>query len=420
MIDANNNQVTYQGLTTLRDVEFYKMGQLNNFKAALRFENSNLSSTAATKSTVEACVIHESVGWGVSVKYSQNIDLLKIDVFDVTQIGVSLDQNVNITADSVNVYGVRRRELALMDNIVDRESCFSVCAFTDDMPCQTTKVINSIVAGCPYAGFIAPGHSCSDPVGESTTVYFKNNVAHSCNGSGFGLFPDVTLSDKSVCYQGSYLMAYKNDQAGIGFMTKSDKVIISNIVSVDNTLGLSLNLATETNTEKIVLLQDSHIFGETSDLAKDCPDGSGGNTGADCYCVDKIGHMSILVLQGGKDPHNPSASKRPVYKAKTYATWNNKAVIENVNFHNFKSENTACGAGQFVFGMNRFGSDLIPMHWFYDVKFTNVKYDALINIFDPPAGWANIDDCGEWPCTAPSNVVYTFYDSLWQVTDGTT
>jgi len=50
----------------------------------------------------------------------------------------------------------------------------------------------------------------------------------------------------------------------------------------------------------------------------------------------------------------------------------------------------------------------------------NVKYNALAYIFDPPQGWAVIDDCGEWPCTAPSNVVYTFTKALFGVNDGVT
>jgi hypothetical protein len=85
------------------------MGQLNNFKAAIRFENSNQADASTNKSVVEGCVIHESVGWGVSVLLSSNITLKNIDVFDVTQIGVSLDQTTNVSADSVNVFGTRRR-----------------------------------------------------------------------------------------------------------------------------------------------------------------------------------------------------------------------------------------------------------------------------------------------------------------------
>jgi hypothetical protein len=55
--------------------------------------------------------------------------------------------------------------------------------------------------------------------------------------------------------------------------------------------------------------------------------------------------MSSSFVLEGKEPHNVAASKRPVYKIKKYSTWNNKAVIENVHFLNFKSPTTACGAG---------------------------------------------------------------------------
>ena len=39
--DSNLDLIEYKGQTVLKNVEFYKMGQLNNFKAAIRFENSN-------------------------------------------------------------------------------------------------------------------------------------------------------------------------------------------------------------------------------------------------------------------------------------------------------------------------------------------------------------------------------------------
>jgi len=148
------------------------------------------------------------------------------------------------------------------------------------------------VAGCPYAGFIANGYSCKDPVGQSTTNIFKDNVAHSVNGCGAAIVPDYALSDGGTCYQGSHFKAYKNEQASIGVMQTTNEVRFSNIVSVDNVKGISINLSGETDTEKIALLKDSFIYGESSDLAKDCPDGSGNTTGANCYCHAKMGHMS--------------------------------------------------------------------------------------------------------------------------------
>lgn len=204
-------------------------------------------------------------------------------------------------------------------------------------------------------------------------------------------------------------------------MFTSDEVRFNNIVSVDNTLGVTMNLAGETDVEKLVHLKNSHLYGETTDLANDCPDGVGGTaTGADCYCAKKYGHMNTSFVRSPKDPHNPSASARPVYKLKSYATWNGKALIESTTYYNFKSATTRCGEQQSVFGLNKSAADWVPIHEFRNVNFMNVHYDAVAYIMDPNPGWAKIDDCGEWPCTAPSNVVYSFYDSMFGVNDGTT
>jgi len=60
---------------------------------------------------IENVVIHESIGWGVNIKLSSNIKLLNVDVFDVTQIGVSFDETTSVSADSVNVFGVAGRKV---------------------------------------------------------------------------------------------------------------------------------------------------------------------------------------------------------------------------------------------------------------------------------------------------------------------
>ena len=130
--------------------------------------------------------------------------------------------------------------------------------------------------------------------------------------------------------------------------------------------------------------------------------------------------MSFQSIRSGKPPHIPSASKRPIYKIKNYETWNTYAVIDTVNFLNFKSDSTACGAKQTVFGINDFAADMTPINYITNSKFTNVAYNAIIYIYNPPAAWANIDDCGNWPCTGPSNVVYNFQNTVFEVPDGVT
>jgi len=45
------------------------------------------------------------------------------------------------------------------------------------------------------------------------------------------------------------------------------------------------------------------------------------------------------------------------------------------------------------------------MSYLKDIVFDDVHDDAVTYIMDPKPGWANIDDCGEFPCTAPQNLV---------------
>ena len=169
-------------------------------------------------------------------------------------------------------------------------------------------------------------------------------------------------------------------------------------------------------------LSNSFIYGESTTLAKDCPDGSGSATGANCSCPAKMGVMSFGTARGSKgaDWHIPAASPRPIYKYKSYATWISTGFLDTVQISNFKSATTACGSRQTAFAINQFQADHVPIHNLNAIKFTNVAYDAVIYIFNPPQGWAVIDDCGEWPCTAPSNVIYNFKDAVFEVTDGTT
>jgi len=53
-------------------------------------------------------------------------------------------------------------------------------------------------------------------------------------------------------------------------------------------------------------------------------------------------------------------------------------------------------------------SDYIPMQEFEDIKFVNVDNRAMAYFYDPPQAWANIKDCGDFPCTAPKNTLYSF------------
>lgn len=63
----------------------------------------------------------------------------------------------------------------------------------------------NIAAGCPYGGFVAPGHDC-----DATDSTFRDNTAHSNDGSGAYIYPDPAKSSHTNCYEGSHFNSYKN------------------------------------------------------------------------------------------------------------------------------------------------------------------------------------------------------------------
>lgn len=58
--------------------------------------------------------------------------------------------------------------------------------------------------------------------------------------------------------------------------------------------------------------------------------------------------------------------------------------------------------------INPTASDIVAPMYAYDTVFENVEDAALVYFYDPPQKWAGITDCGNFPCTAPSNVLASF------------
>ena len=103
---------------------------------------------------------------------------------------------------------------------------------------------------------------------------------------------------------------------------------VHDITCIDTQLGISLQTAGEGD-EKLIKFYDSIIYGETEAL--DCPPQH------DCHCKTKMGMMLFSNNVGGKSPHIPKSSPRPIYKVKTYGAFGGAAYIENVVFKNFNT-----------------------------------------------------------------------------------
>jgi hypothetical protein len=47
-----------------------------------------------------------------------------------------------------------------------------------------------------------------------------------------------------------------------------------------------------------------------------------------------------------------------------------------------------------------------------NIKFNNVSDQAMAFLMDPRPEWENDDDCIAFPCTAPSNIVMRFLNTV--------
>jgi hypothetical protein len=97
----------------------------------------------------------------------------------------------------------------------------------------------------------------------------------------------------------------------------------------------------------------------------------------------------------------------PYHKIMSGGLWSGKAVYNRNTIKGFKK-------GESVIKMNSFNSDYITLQNFYDTRFIDVEDETLTYLSDPSPGWANPTDCGDFPCTAPYNVLMSFDRTIWE------
>lgn len=175
---------------------------------------------------------------------------------------------------------------------------------------------------------------------------------------------------------------------------------------VDNIQGMGGMINNKNNEYDMDIVdltfRDIKVYGEYGN--PDCPqEGKGGY----CFKTTKFGFFTGLGTWGGKEHHIGTSSPLPPHNVMAISSWGTRVELFGVQFINWKKE-TEMGMPMRAFELHPWGSDLIPMHEFYDTKFVNVEPAALGYFYEPPPGWAIIKDCGAWPCTAPKNTLLSF------------
>jgi len=102
----------------------------------------------------------------------------------------------------------------------------------------------------------------------------------------------------------------------------------------------------------------------------------------------------------------------PISEQVENGSWGGKAYFKNLKFIDFKATNEV-GAKNEMIKLLEKSPDFITLQNFENLEFKNCDFDSITFFFDPPQTWANLADCGDFPCTGPKNTIFNFKDIKW-------
>jgi cell migration-inducing and hyaluronan-binding protein len=156
-IKAQNNK-QLAGSLFWNNVEVSNCSQKDTLHSAVRFEGVTTGTSEINNSSV-----HGGLAWLLYITSSKNINVKNTSFIGARAVGVNLHSITNVHLNGVFVGDVQRRDyVSNLDGAVDKEACFAFCSYWGGNKCPSSSIKNSIAAGCPYGGFVAPGHNCDN------------------------------------------------------------------------------------------------------------------------------------------------------------------------------------------------------------------------------------------------------------------
>jgi hypothetical protein len=233
-IRARDSNKFLAGALLWDNVEVSNCSQRDSERAAVRFEGATTG-----PSEINNSVVHGGLAWLLLISSSKNIDVNNSSFIGARAVGVNLKSITNVHLDGVFVGDVQRRDyVSSLDGAVDKEGCVAFCSYWQGNQCHGSSIRNSVAAGCPYGGFVAPGHDC----GDYNDKKFYKNTAHSVDGSGAYIYPDPAVAEHSACYEGSHFVAYKNQEQGVATQYVTQDLRMRHMTLIDNQMGgINLN-----------------------------------------------------------------------------------------------------------------------------------------------------------------------------------
>ena len=87
--------------------------------------------------------------------------------------------------------------------------------------------------------------------------------------------------------------------------------------------------------------------------------------------------------------------------------------MNNCKFSKFLGK-SKCGERATLIARNPSSPDKIPPHFFNNCVLEDVDDSGFAFLEKPNPGWANVKDCGNFPCTAPNNAIFSFADTTYK------
>ena len=195
--------------------------------SAIRFEGATQGRTTLTN-----IVVVNSYGWALSITNSYFTTIMSSSFIGATSIGIRIDYASDISLSNVftgDVRSVNKGE----SNSLTKEACVAFCSYQSSFygsACSRVSITDSTAAGCPFAGFIAPGYQCE----LLDSLKFSYNVAHSVDGVGAYMYPDPTDATQTSCMEASYFFGYKNSGACLATFALTKELRVHDLSCIDN------------------------------------------------------------------------------------------------------------------------------------------------------------------------------------------
>ncbi len=363
----------YSGQLTMRYVELSYMSQFDTMNAAIR-----LTYLAEKPTLIEHCSIHHSEGMALYLLVSSQIVFSHNIVYMSRRNAIVIRSTTEAEVCDNLLISNEEREWSEDVSFNDYQASFDVCVGELLSTCTNLRVQRNIVAGGKGVGFTAPAGDCtSDETKAATVDTFKDNVAHGVE-AGFIMMMNNAL-DSPYCGYVHKLVAHHCREVGLLSRFNFNKLVVEEVVLLDNKYGTELGFTNGDNPVGEILLQNSVFVGEHT-ATLDCTHPNEG------LGMRKVGMMTAAAfITTSKLPYMIPGT----FHAEGSAAPRGKSMrVENVLFKDFNERGCGIGDLPMVINVHDDSPDLIMHHVFSGLTLDNVEVKNFLYMPDPDPTWA--------------------------------